>query len=75
MPPVQLLPDAIPEMLVSVAQTGCLTVADRYGLMAATLDDSLTEEERLATDRLLMAVRRGRVKVVDRISAVLDVRI
>ncbi|MDY6936489.1 MAG: hypothetical protein SWY16_02395 [Cyanobacteriota bacterium] len=70
MPLVQLLPDAIPEMLVSVARTKCLTIADRYGLMAATLDESLSEEERLATNRLLMAVRRGRVKVVDRISAV-----
>jgi hypothetical protein len=34
--PVQLLPGAISEILASVAETGILTLSDRYGLLAAT---------------------------------------
>ena len=63
-PPVQLLPGAMSEILASVADTGVLTLSDRYGLMAATLDDSLNEEERRAVDRLIRRIVRGRVKVV-----------
>jgi hypothetical protein len=37
--------------------------------MAALLEDSLTQEERDAIDRLLRALRRGRMKVVSEISA------
>ncbi|RMG13383.1 MAG: hypothetical protein D6728_04855 [Cyanobacteria bacterium J055] len=66
MPQVQLLPGAIAEILASVADTGYLTVGDRYGLMAAILDESLTEEERRGANRLIRAVLRGRVKLTDR---------
>lgn len=59
---LQLIPGAIAEMLASVSDTGKLTLGDRYGLLAATLDDSLSEEERRAVNRLLRAVVRGRVK-------------
>ncbi len=68
-PPIALLPGAISEIMASVARNGYLTLADRYGLMAATLDDSLSEIERSATNRLLRAVVRGKVKLVDGISA------
>lgn len=61
---LQLLPGAIAEMLASVSDTGTLTLGDRYGLLAATLDDSLSEEERRAVNRLLRAVIRGKVKVI-----------
>lgn len=60
---LQLIPGAIAEMLASVSDTGMLTLGDRYGLLAATLDDSLSEEERRAVNRLLRAVMRGKVKV------------
>ncbi len=60
---LQLIPGAIAEMLASVSDTGSLTLGDRYGLLAATLDDSLSEEERRAVNRLLRAVVRGRVKI------------
>lgn len=60
---LQLIPGAIAEMLASVSDTGMLTLNDRYGLLAATLDDSLSEEERRAVNRLLRAVMRGKVKV------------
>ena len=62
---VCLLQSAIPELFAQVSQSGNLTLADRYGLMAALLDDSLNEEERRSIDRLLYAVRKNRLKVVD----------
>lgn len=64
MSPVNLLPGAVSEILASVTDTGVLTVADRYGLMAATLDESLDEEDSQAINRLLRAVLKGRVKLV-----------
>ncbi|MEC4987044.1 MAG: hypothetical protein SAJ37_03340 [Oscillatoria sp. PMC 1068.18] len=68
-PQLVLLPGAISEILVSVSDTGILTQADRYGLMAASLDDSLDEEERRSVNRLLRSVLKGRVKVAAQISA------
>lgn len=68
-PPVQLLQSALGDLFAEANATGCLTLADRYGLMAAILDDSLTEEERRCIDRLLRAVSRGRIKVVDELSS------
>ncbi|MEG4083483.1 hypothetical protein [Microcoleus sp. POL10_C6] len=67
---VQLLPGAISEMLASVTDTGCLTLADRYGLMAAVLDDSLDDEHRHSINRLLRSVIKGRVKIVNELSAI-----
>jgi hypothetical protein len=66
LPQVQLLPGAIAEILASVADTGFLTLNDRYGLMAAVLDEDLAEEDRRGTNRLIHAVLRGRVEIVDR---------
>lgn len=60
---LQLLPGAVSEILASVADTGKLTLSDRYGLLAATLDETLPEDERLAINRLLRAILRGRVEV------------
>lgn len=67
-PSVQLLPGALSEMIATVAETGVLTRADRYGLMAALLDESLSDDELAATNRLLRAVLKGRVKVLDFLS-------
>ena len=69
-PQIRLLPGAVSEMLVSVSETGVLTLADRYGLMAATLEETLEEEEKQAIDRLLRAVIKGRFKMVEQVSAV-----
>lgn len=63
MKPLQLLPNAISEMLASVAETGQLTLCDRYGLMAAILEENLKEEELQAINRLLHAVQRGRIQL------------
>jgi phage gp36-like protein len=67
---VQLIPGAISEMLASVTDTGCLTLADRYGLMAAVLDESLEDEYKLSINRLLRSVLKGRVKIVNELSAI-----
>lgn len=68
--PVCLLDFALADLFADVSHTGRVTVADRYGLMAALLNDCLSDEERAAIDRLLYAVLRGRVKVVNEISMV-----
>ncbi|HEY9633148.1 MAG TPA: hypothetical protein V6D14_07070 [Coleofasciculaceae cyanobacterium] len=67
---VRLLPGAIADLFAQVTLSGTVTLADRYGLMAALMEDSLTEDERAAIDRLLRAIRRGRMKVVNEISAI-----
>lgn len=60
---LQLLPGAISEILATAAETGHLTLSDRYGLMAATMADNLEEEEIRAMNRLLRAVLRGRIRI------------
>jgi len=69
-PPLQLIPGAIAELFVQVSTSGVLTLADRYGLMAAILTDDLSEEERRAIDRLLRAAYRGILRPSDELSAV-----
>ena len=65
MSPLNLLPGAIYEIIVSVSDTGHLSLLDRYGLMAAIMDESIEEEERLSIDRLLRSICRGRVQVAN----------
>ncbi|MEC4802777.1 MAG: hypothetical protein SAJ12_12845 [Jaaginema sp. PMC 1079.18] len=60
---LQLLPGAISEILATAAETGQLTLSDRYGLMAATMTDNLEEDEIRAMNRILRAVARGRVTI------------
>jgi hypothetical protein len=63
-----LLPGALSDLFAQVSQTGQITLADRYGLMAAILDDSLSEEERASIDRILRATRQGRMQIIDELS-------
>lgn len=69
-PPVYLLPSALGDLFVHANTTGYITLADRYGLMAAIFDESLSEDEKRSIDRLLRAIRKGRIKIVNQISAV-----
>ncbi len=69
--PIQLIPGAISELLAVVRDTHKITKADRYGLMAAILDESISEEDRFSLDRLLRSIYRGRVNIVDELSTVL----
>jgi hypothetical protein len=71
MAPVNLIPNALSEMFAQVSVTGQITLADRYGLMAAILTEAATEEELRSMDRLLYALCRGRIKVVSELSTVL----
>jgi len=64
-PQVALIPGAISEILASAAETGQIAVADRYGLMAAVMDESLGEDDRRCIDRLLRSIQRGRIRVVN----------
>jgi hypothetical protein len=70
-PSIKLLPHAISELMAQVSATRKITLADRYGLMAAILEESLEEEDRFSIDRLLRALRRGRLQIVDEISSLL----
>ena len=70
-PPLQLIPGAIAELFAQVSSSGEITLADRYGLMAAIFEEALSDDERCAVDRLLKAVCRGRLQPVDKLSVVL----
>ncbi|MGB3191373.1 MAG: hypothetical protein WBB43_18355 [Limnoraphis sp.] len=63
MPQVNLLPGAINEIIASVADSQSLSQTDRYGLMAAMLDESLSEDDYRSIDRLLRSVVRGWVQI------------
>jgi hypothetical protein len=68
---VHLLPGAVNEMIASVSDTRCITKADRYGMMAAILDESITEEERGCVDRIIRYIVKGRIKITDDFSIIL----
>ncbi|MBW4520684.1 MAG: hypothetical protein KME16_13390 [Scytolyngbya sp. HA4215-MV1] len=65
-----LLPSAIAELFVQATYSGHLTLADRYGLLAALLEESLTDDERFSIDRLIRAICRGTLTISNEISTV-----
>ncbi|MBD2462925.1 hypothetical protein H6G89_17940 [Oscillatoria sp. FACHB-1407] len=67
---LRLLPSALFDLYAQVAMSGDITLADRYGLMAAILEESLSDDERTVLDRILWTIYRGRMRVVDELSAV-----
>jgi hypothetical protein len=69
-PQVRLIPGAVSDLFAQASSSGKVTIADRYGLMAAVLEEELSEDERMSIDRILYALNRGRVQVVDEISCV-----
>ena len=66
-----LLPGALSDLFAQVSSSGCMTKADRYGLMAALLEEELGSEEKTVIDRLLRAVYRGRLRIADELSVVI----
>lgn len=56
---------AIAELFYQVCQAGHLTRPDRQRIMSAFLSGALTDEEKAAINRLVHAVRRGWLKVLD----------
>lgn len=69
-PPVCLIESALSELFVEIQETGQLTLADRYGLLAAIFDENLTEEELRSLCRIYRAIVKKQVQVVDKISKV-----
>ena len=67
---IRLLPGAVSELFAQASSSGKITKADQYGLMAALLEDSLTQEEKDSIERLIRAWRRGRMRIVEEISAI-----
>lgn len=65
LPAVKLIPGSVAEMLATARQTGRLQKTDQYGLMAAVLEEALSDEEVRAVNRLLRSVQRGKVKITD----------
>ena len=63
LPKVLLLPGAVSEMLASVSDSGKLRLGDRYGLLAATLDENLSEDERRAINRSIRSSTRGKISI------------
>jgi hypothetical protein len=68
-PQVHLIPGALSDLFAQVSSSGQITLADRYGLMAALLEDELASQERASIDRLLHGLRRGWLKIVPEISS------
>ena len=71
MPPINLLPTALSELFVSIIHTKKITLADRYGILAALLQNEVTLEEQQVLDRLFYALRRGQIQVVNELSIAL----
>lgn len=67
----KLLPGAISELFLQTATTQKLTVADRYGILAAICEESVSEDEMQALDRIFYGLRKGQIQVVDDLSAIL----
>ncbi|MGG6296773.1 hypothetical protein ACQ4M4_20455 [Leptolyngbya sp. AN02str] len=67
---IHLIPGAIAELFAQASASGKLSLADRYALMAAILDESLSEDERRAVDRLLRSISKGQLVPVDELSVV-----
>lgn len=67
---VQLLPNAISELYAQVSNSGQVTLADRYGLMAAVLDETLDKEQRMAVNRIIYGIYKRKLAIVDEISSV-----
>jgi hypothetical protein len=55
----------IAELVFQVYHSGLLTLTHRQQLKTAILEATLSEEDQTAINRLLHAVRRGWLKVVD----------
>ncbi|HBW57766.1 MAG TPA: hypothetical protein DEF27_08165 [Oscillatoriales bacterium UBA8482] len=68
--PICLIESGLSELFAKIHETGQVTLADRYGLLAAIFDDNLTEEELRSLSRIYRAIARKQIEVVDEISTV-----
>ncbi|MCC3501937.1 MAG: hypothetical protein JGK23_03335 [Microcoleus sp. PH2017_19_SFW_U_A] len=63
--PVNLIPSALGELFAEVNHRGYITIADRYGLLAAIFDETLTEDDKRSIDRLLRSVCRALITLIN----------
>ncbi len=67
---IQPLKSALSDLFAQATIRGKLTLADRYGILAHLLhEETLSDEERAVIDRLLHSAVRGRITLVDEVSA------
>lgn len=66
---LNLFSNGLSELFAQASNCGYLTPVDRYRLMMALLESSLSDEEQAAIDRLLYAVCRGRIRLVEDVAA------
>ncbi|MGB5960634.1 MAG: hypothetical protein WBG73_08260 [Coleofasciculaceae cyanobacterium] len=66
---VKLFSNGLSELFAQASNCGFLTRFDRYKLMMTLLESSLSDEEKAALDRLLYGVYRGRIRLIEDISA------
>jgi proline racemase len=64
------LPCAVSELFAQVSASGRITIADRYGILAVLLYESASEEDLYCIDRILYALRQGRVQLTHELSAI-----
>lgn len=65
---VKLFSNGLSELFAQASNCGYLTRFDRYKLMMTLLESPLSDEEQAALDRLLYAVCRGRIRLIEDIS-------
>ncbi|MER3432701.1 MAG: hypothetical protein C4288_04545 [Leptolyngbya sp. ERB_1_1] len=58
-------PDTLSALFADVSSTGKMTLHDCQYLKNALLDDQTSDEEKQAIDRLLYAIRLGRIQVIE----------
>lgn len=63
-PQVCMLPSAIPDLFYEITTSRKITLAERYALMTALLQNSLSEDEERLLNRLFYALRRKWVEIV-----------
>ncbi len=68
MPQVKILPGAVNEIIYNVVKTQKISKADRYGIMVALLDESISNEDQNAINRLVRLIVRGKVQIIDELS-------
>jgi hypothetical protein len=62
------LPCAISELFAQVTASGKITLADRYGILAVLLHEPMNEDDQYCIDRLLYALRKGRLQMTHELS-------
>jgi len=67
-----LLPCGLSDLYLAVSNSMKITLADRYGLMAAVCNPTATEEELRVINRLCWLLGKGKLQVVNEISALIQ---